>query len=397
MWAPVASRNPRLLVALAGLRFVLFPIPVITLFWTDRIGMSIADIMLVQAIFGLSAVVLEFPSGYVADRVGHRTALVVGAALWVLGWVLYSLATSFTAVVVAEVVLGAGLAFGSGADGALLYESLAASARTGEYARWEGRGRAAGQASEAASSVFGGYLYALAPRLPFWLQVPPALAGLGAVLAMREARDRPVVAHRSHLARAWHVVRFALGHARVRTAMGLSVTLGLSSFVMVWLIQPYMRRRGIPEAWFGPLWAAAHLWLAGVSMTSARVAARLGRERTLLACCLLVPAAYGLLATSASPWAVGYYLLLMTLRGLQGPLLASVLQEDAPGEDRASVLSLNAMLFRLAFAVGGPPIGMLVDRAGLEAALLLLAPALGAPAFAALLAFRRAHCAAGAS
>ena len=57
-----------------------------------------------------------------------------------------------------------------------------------------------------------------------------------------------------------------------------------------WLIQPLMQARGIPPAWFGPLWAAAHVWLAAASLASARVVGALGIRASLLACCLLVPA-----------------------------------------------------------------------------------------------------------
>ena len=73
------TANPRLLVALATLQFTLFPIPIITLFWKDQIGLSIADIFLLQAVFGLAVALLQFPSGYVADRVGYRRSL-LGAA-----------------------------------------------------------------------------------------------------------------------------------------------------------------------------------------------------------------------------------------------------------------------------------------------------------------------------
>ena len=84
-------------------------------------------------------------------------------------------------------------------------------------------------------------------------------------------------------------------------------------------------------------------------------------------------------------------LFFMTLRGLQGPILARVMQEDAPGEDRASVLSLAALLFRLSFVAVGPPIGALVERVGMEVALAALAVAFTAASLAALLAFARAH------
>ena len=128
-----------LLVALSALQFTLFPIPVITLFWTDQIGMSLTEVMVLQAVFGVAVVVCEFPSGYLADRVGYRTSLLVGGVLWLVGWVAYALGASFGAILVAEVIRGAGAAFISGADRALLWMSLSATGRGSEYTRWEGR------------------------------------------------------------------------------------------------------------------------------------------------------------------------------------------------------------------------------------------------------------------
>ena len=66
------------------------------------------------------------------------------------------------------------------------------------------------------------------------------------------------------------------------------------------------------------------------------------------------------------------------------------MQEEAPGEDRAAVLSLAALLFRLAFVVAGPLIGLLADHAGLPATLAILAPVMAALALAALIVFLRA-------
>jgi len=384
--------NPALLVLASGLRATLFPIPVITLFWKDEIGMSLADIMLLQAIFGASVVLLEFPSGYIADRLGYRRSLLTGAAFWVVGWVAYAMGTTFGAMVVAEVLLGIGLAFTSGADSALLFVSLQAVNGVARYRYWEGRVRAAAQTSEAFSSGVGGWLYSVAPRLPLWLQAPVALAGLGAVAAMREVPLAASGERLAHLARAWHIVRHALVHeARLRSAMALSVALGMTTYVAVWLIQPWMQRRGIPAAWFGPLWAAAHLWLAAVSLMCARVAEAFGVTRTLLGCAIVGGMSYLALAFISSPYAVVFYLGFMMVRGLQGPLLASVLQADAPPEDRASVLSLNALLFRLAAVIVLPPIGVLADLLGLEPVLGMLGVLSIAAGLAAWVAFARAH------
>src|ERR1051326_1472514 len=386
------KRNAPLLAASAGLRFALFPIPVITLFWKDQIGMSLTEIMWLQSIFGATAVVCEFPSGYVADRLGYRRSLVIGAGFWLAGWIAYALGATFAGIALAEILLGVGLAFISGADSALLYVSVEGGESSDRYRAWEGRVRATSQASEAASAAVGGWLYSIAPRLPFWLQIPVAAANLGVIAALYDVHPLEGATRTSHLRRAWHIVAHALvRHARLRASMALSVALGISTYIAVWLIQPWMQRRGIAPAWFGPLWAAAHLWLAAVSLANARVAQTLGVAPVLLGCSVLAGASYLALALGSSAVAVVFYLGFMTVRGLQGPLLAGALQADAPPEDRARVLSLNALLFRLAAAIVLPPVGALADRIGIEPTLGVLAALSLAVCLAAWSAFARAH------
>jgi hypothetical protein len=212
------------------------------------------------------------------------------------------------------------------------------------------------------------------------------------IVPLEEPPRARIAERRSHVARALRLVRFTLWHhRRLPAAIAVSVVLGLSSFVMVWLIQPYMQARGIPPGWFGPIWAGAHVWLAGVSLATARIVAALGVRATLLGCCGLVLLGYTGLAITGSAWGVAFYLCFMTLRGLQGPILAAIMQEDAPDDDRATVLSLAALLFRLAFVVAGPPIGALVDGVGMQPALALLAVAFTAAALISLAAFARAQ------
>lgn len=197
----------------------------------------------------------------------------------------------------------------------------------------------AAQISEAASSGIGGWLYSISPRLPFWLQLPVAVCGLGVVTATREVSTERTEERIKHLGRSWHIVRHALGrHARLRTAMILSVALGISTYVPVWLIQPWMQHREIPLAWFGPLWAIAHIWLAAASLLSGKIGELLGIRAALLICCLLAGISYLGLGLVTAAAGVIFYLGFMTVRGLQGPLLTAVLQADAPANDRATVL-----------------------------------------------------------
>jgi predicted MFS family arabinose efflux permease len=384
----------RLLVAHAAFRQLIFPVPTITLFWQRQLGMSLADIMLLQAIFALAATVMELPTGYVADRIGYRRALVIGATLTVAGWALYLRAQGFAGAVAAEVTLGAGFAFISGSDSALLWLSLPERERALVYRRYEGRMQAAAQTSEGLSSAVGGYLYALAPRLPLWMQLPAAGLSLASVLAM--PADPPKreehVEHAGHARRLLALTRLTLWeHRRLRTAMALIVVLSLSSFMLVWLIQPYMATSGVPEPWFGPVWAAGNLWVAVAALASHRVTSLLGRRTTLLLCCALIAAGYGLLAATSAWYGFVFYFLLLTVRGLQLPLMRETLQHDAPAADRATVMSLASMAFRLGFVVIGPLVGVLLVRTSLSTALAVVGTGLFILAVLAVVAFERAR------
>ena len=61
--------------------------PVIVLFFESR-GLSLSDVLLLQAWFGAIVVVMEIPSGYFADMIGRKRTIVVGALFVVIGAVL---------------------------------------------------------------------------------------------------------------------------------------------------------------------------------------------------------------------------------------------------------------------------------------------------------------------
>jgi predicted MFS family arabinose efflux permease len=383
----------RLLIANAAFRQVLFPVPIATLFWQRELGMSLADILELQAIFSFTVTVMELPTGYVADRIGYRRALLIGATFWLAGWALYVVAGSFAAAVPAEVALATGMAFVSGSDSALLWTSLPERDRTLAYRRCEGRMQAAAQTSEALSSAAGGYLFALTPRLPYWLQLPAAGLSLATVLAMpADAPKATPEGRTTHVRRLLALAQLTLWrHPRLRTGVALMVVLSLSSFIPVWLIQPYMAERGVPEAWFGPIWAAGNLWVAIIALASHRVTSLLGVRATLMLCCALIAAGYGGLARTSAWYGFAFYFLLLTVRGLQLPLMRQTLQHDAPAEDRATVMSLAAMAFRLCFVVLAPLVGVLLVRTALATALAGIGAALVAAAVLAVVAFDRVH------
>ena len=268
---PSLHSNITRLYAFSFLQKTLFPMAIITLFWKDRIGLSLTQILLLQGIFSIAMVVMEYPSGYVSDRLGYRVALTMASLLGMVGWGIYTVAGSFGQVLAAEILLGISLSFISGSDSALLYETLKAEGQEQYYARHEGRMNGYAQAGEAMGALFAGVLYATAPLLPFILQVGVWFLALLLTRTMVEpARDsapRPATWQRR-----CGPARYAfVENRRLRATILLNAVLGIASFYPVWLIQPYMQHAGVPLAWFGPVWAGANLTVAFFALASHRV------------------------------------------------------------------------------------------------------------------------------
>jgi MFS family permease len=360
------KRNILLLNIFASLKMALLPMAIITLFWKDQIGLSLSEILLLQALFSLATLLMEFPSGYLSDRMGYRFALNLACLFGITGWTTYTLASSFAGVLVAEIQLGISYAFISGADSALLYETLRHEGKEEEYAKHDGRMTAWAQAGEAAGAIGAGALYAWFPLLPFLLQVGVWISALVVCRNLKEIPSAPRQTS-SHLQEALGIARKAfLLKPGLRYSILLAAMLGLASFYPVWLIQPYMQSLNVPLAWFGPIWAVANLCVSFGSLLSHRIQYHLGANGTAVLLLLLIVAAYAGLAFNPFIWSFAFYFLLTFMRGIQGPFLRLALQKQSEGHERASILSLKSLTFRLGFVVTAPFIGIMADRSGLS-------------------------------
>ena len=345
---------------------------IITLFWKDTIGLTITQILLLRGIYSVAMAIMEYPSGYLSDRMGYRTALNIASLLGIIGWGIYTLADSFAVVLAAEIILGISFSFISGSDSALLFESLKDSNEEQYYARHEGRMIGFGQIGEACGALFAGLLYTTAPQLPFIIQVMVWVLALLLTRTLIEPK-RQIKTTANHFAEALQSVRFAfLENRKLRYTILLNLVLGMASFYPIWLIQPYMQAGGVPVAWFGPIWAMANLSVAVTSIASYRSHLKLGDRQSIFLFMLLIIAGYLGLGLVGGVWGFMFYYLLTCMRGLRGPMLRNYAQQEIPSANRAGILSLESLVFRISFVCTGPLVGKVADHVGVQQTFLYI-------------------------
>ena len=127
------------------------------LFWQER-GAGVQEVVWCEIIYALTVTLLEIPSGILADRFGRKRMLVICGALDVAEMVILLFARDFWAFGLAVFLAGVGRALCSGSDNALLYDSLLAEGKQGDFEKLLGRLSAVDFAGSMAAALSGSVL-----------------------------------------------------------------------------------------------------------------------------------------------------------------------------------------------------------------------------------------------
>jgi MFS family permease len=360
------ARNVPLLYAARVLFWMHFFAAILVPFFRDWGGLELGEILLLNAWFMFWNSVLEVPTGAVADRFGRRASLLLGLATGALGTGLYVSAPALPVFLVAEVVMAAAYALISGADEALLYDSLLAAGRAGEAKRAIARLESAKLLGIVLGALGGAALTGWLPlRGIFALQAVPMTLAVLVALALVEPPGGAAPGARPSLLRvAREGLGLVLGHPALRRIAADLVAVGALSFLVIWLYQPLLEAAGIPLAAFGPVHVALTLGQIVVLQTADRLGDLLGsRARVLLACALAAGLAWLALGVVRAPWAVTACVVAAASFGLaRGPLLGASLHRHLPSERRATAVSGVSMLRTLGVVVANGAAGLAAEH-----------------------------------
>ena len=337
-------------------------VPVLVPFWAS-LGLSMREILEIQAIFGLAVAVFEIPTGYIADLWSRKASVCIGYFIAGCGFSCMPFCRTYESIVMYEVIIALGGSLVSGADISIVYDSIKGDPNrlkhVGALSTWAMLGEAIAGLLASALIIwsFTPILWAqvLVGWIPFfvsfWYIEPPVermkqsahLSNFGAVLK--------------------HLVR---GESLTRQIFINSVIWGLSSFCVVWLLQPYWQLQGIPLGYFGILWSALMFVAAGVSKMTHTVERRVGAPTILITLSSAAILGYFMMAFGTGWIGVIAGVLFYVNRGFASVIFTDAFNWKVPSTFRATANSVRSLTFRLGYVPIGPAIGALVDSRGLN-------------------------------
>jgi MFS family permease len=381
--------NIRKLYIIKMAKWFMLTMPILMLYYRDH-GFSDAEAFRLKAFYSIAIVLFEIPSGYVADVLGRKMTLVIGAILGTLGFLLYSVTSGFYSFMAAEIILGIGQSFISGSDSAMLYDSLACSNRTQDYVKLEGRSYTVGNFSEAIAAAIGGAIATFSLHLPFMLQTGIAFMAVPAALSLVEP---PTTSRRRNpgFRDILRVVKYAtITNLQLRYNLLISSIIGTATLTMAWTYQLYLKEIGFANYTIGIVHAALNLVVGTTTLIAYKVEARLKPTRTIWLTSVSVTSVFLLLGYIRSAWAVAALALFYFSRGIATPVFKYYVNRITPSDIRATVLSVRSLVIRLLFAVLAPLYGMLADHQGRPVAMRTLGITFTILAAAAVFLFLRA-------
>ncbi|NKC01640.1 MAG: MFS transporter [Pseudomonadales bacterium] len=367
------QRNVHRTLMLGFFQVFLVIMPVAVPFFQSK-GLSMQEVFGLQALFGFVVLVTEVPSGYLADLLGRKNTLVIGAVIAAFGHSALLIADGFWTLAIFEIALGLSHSLISGADLALLYDTELALGQSEEKQRQVvGRLYGARTASEAVAALFCSavMLYAGFESLVY-VQV---VAGWIPVLLVLRIVEPPGarMASEGHVQNMAAILRYLATHSRVLRLVFAALSIwSLTTFYAVWLLQKVWQDQGIDLAHFGWMWGGLTL-LAGLAGRWAhKFEAQVGPKGVLLFMGLAPVVGYigmeawgivgGLIASST------FFL----ARGVGLVILRDALNSRVPSEFRATANSLASFGFRGAFVLTGPLVGYVFDMWGMTVTLGML-------------------------
>ena len=365
-----------------------FYYPVFTILFLD-FGLTVSQFAILNAVWAASIVLLEVPSGALADTIGRRNLLVFAGAIMIVEIAilcflpLHVPGILFPAFIVNRILSGAAEAAASGADEAIAYDSLKNDGYENDWGlvletqmRMKAVFYILAMSIGAAVydpdlmnnvSIFFGFslrfTQEMTLRFPLYLTLVMAVLTFITTIRMKEVTDfddagyKPIGTSFSSI-RESLVITLKAGKWILNTPFAFSVILAAMLFdhvlrMFITLNSQYLRAIHLPEASFGLIGSA----LAVLGLFIPRVARHLA-EKSRPGKNLFILAGATFIGLTGLTFFIPYYgvipvALLSSLMYFVGFLTSHYINKIADSKTRATVLSFKGLSFNIAYGAVG--------------------------------------------
>lgn len=340
---------------------------VIVPFYIEWGGIKFSQILFLNAWFMFWNFLTEIPTGTVADFLGRKVSIILGCFVGIIGVLVYVSYPNLIIFMVGEVLFGVSYTLLSGADEALIYDSLKETGQTQLSKKVFSRMESFKLAGIVLGAVAGSFIaknYGL--RITLTLQAIPIAAAGFLAFTFKEPpvwEKKPTLSFHSYKKILSDGVRFFAGHRVLKLLTLDMVVVNAFAWIIIWFYQPLLKNVGVDIVYFGFVHAGMSLVEIIIINNFIRFEGWLGaKKRLLFFSAFITGVAFIVLSfTHYLPLVVAAIILSAGFGLTRGPLFSSYMNKYIPSDKRATILSTTSMLRTLAIVVINTCSGLLAD------------------------------------
>ena len=338
---------------------------ILTLFYIER-GLSLIEISILGVVISWTIIVLEVPTGIIADRYGGKKTILSGIfALFIYG-IVYIFAKNFFIFIFGIFFLGLSISLLSGCVTSLIYDSLIGAKKEKEAKKYIGNYRSAALIGAIVISPIASIIAKDLINIQFILLLSINLIGY-LVAFIISLTLKEVSFNREVKLRKRDIIKKGFSNIIYNKSLRrLTLNHGIG-FVAILIfgqiiIQPYLRDAKVPIFLFGILYAIINIILFFIYRISHQIERIMGKRQTLLLT-LFIP---GILMISLSfitnqYFSIVSYILIAVLIPLRDPLISAYKNVYIESNQRATTISIISMIYSLIAIISQPIIGLIAE------------------------------------
>ena len=340
--------------------------PILTLFYFSR-SLDTFQIISLEAVLIVAVLFSEVPTGIIADKIGRKFSLSFLIFLLIIGNVWTIFAHSYLEFIIIQVIFGIGIAFGSGAIEALVYDTLKSQKREKEMSKMWGSINSYSLIAVVIAITTGGYLARSHDPKTFVLLI--WLFTFGAIIAFIISLFVEEKKHQKKIKEVSPLILFKESTAHILKNKSLRRIIYLSLFtlpfyhIIMFLFQPYFLIAGVPNALWGISMAGGSLLGALLIKYAYKIEEKIGMKKTIFLTTILPGIFYLAMAFIIGPaLSFIWYLLLRGTSILRDPLFSQYQNDHIESHNRATVLSVISMIVSAYLAIMNLVIGSIANK-----------------------------------
>jgi len=337
------ERNITLTYIINSLMWGRFYVPVLALFYIAS-QVPLHQFAIIMAVFSLTILLFEIPSGFVADLLGKKNTLLIARLMFVIEVAIFAFADGFWPFLIAKIISGIAVSFTSGAKEAFLYDTLKKLKREKEHKDISGKMFALTNTSMAIVFIIGAYLFSLDPKLPAMLSVPFQLGGFILTFFLVE----PYISKKKlTFGNAHRHLKEGLNYFWNHNYVKYLAFLSLPIFAVIHTIYPmasaYYEVVLIPISLMGLVAFGGSITTAFAAKKAVKLEEKLGDIKTIRLIQFILLAGTFLMAMILPYYGVIFYFLIALAHGLFNVLINHYANTHIETSHRATMLSIKSM------------------------------------------------------